>query len=74
MRRTASHCQSTVRFAAGGVRLRSGFILARPVDPKLTFWLASIAGLAALNIGLWIWIAHSASHIGHAIEESLCAC
>jgi hypothetical protein len=43
------------------VRLRSASILVKPIDPKLTFWLTSIAGLAAINIGLWIWIARSAS-------------
>jgi hypothetical protein len=41
------------------VHLRPGFI-AKPIDPKLTFWLGSIAALAAFNIGLWIWIARSA--------------
>ena len=43
------------------MRLRSGFILAQPVHPKLTLWLGSIAALAAFNVGLWIWIARSAS-------------
>ncbi len=42
-------------------RLRPGYKLAWPLDPKLTFWLASLAVLAAVNVGLWIWMARSAS-------------
>ena len=32
-----------------------------PIDRKLTLWLGSLAALAAFNLGLWIWIARSAS-------------
>lgn len=39
--------------------LRSSFILSSRVDPRLTLWLTSLAGLAALNIGLWIAIART---------------
>jgi len=30
-----------------------------PLDRRLTLWLGSLAALAALNVGLWIWIARS---------------
>jgi hypothetical protein len=40
---------------------RSGFTRARPIDRRLTLWLGSLAALAALNVGLWLWIAGSAS-------------
>ena len=43
------------------VHLRSGFILPRPADPKLTVWLVSLAALAAFNVGAWIWIARYTS-------------
>ena len=43
------------------VRLRSGFTLLRALDPRLTLWLASLAAMSAFNIGLWIWIARSAT-------------
>src|SRR5262245_13018105 len=43
------------------MRLRPGFILVRPFDPRLSLWLASLAALAALNVALWIWIARSVS-------------
>jgi hypothetical protein len=43
------------------VRLRSGFILVWPTDRKLSLWLGSLVALAALNFGLWIWIARSVS-------------
>jgi hypothetical protein len=43
------------------VGLRSGFTRARPIDRRLTLWLGSLAALAALNVGLWLWIARSAS-------------
>ena len=36
-------------------------MLARPIHWKLTLWLRSLVALAAFNVGLWIWIAHSAS-------------
>jgi hypothetical protein len=36
------------------VRLRSGFNLAQPIDPKLTLWAGSLVALAAFNVGLWI--------------------
>ena len=41
--------------------LRSSFIPAKPIDRRLAFWLGSLAALAAFNIGLWIWMARSAS-------------
>ena len=34
---------------------------AKPIDWKLRFWLGALAVLAALNVGLWVWIARSAS-------------
>ena len=43
------------------MRLPSGFILTRPLDWKLTLWLGSLAALAAFNVGLWIWIARTAT-------------
>lgn len=43
------------------MRSRSCLILPRPVDPRLGAWLGSLAALAALNVGIWIWIARSAS-------------
>jgi len=43
------------------VRLHPRLILARQVDRNLTLWLGTLAALTALNIGLWIWIARSAS-------------
>jgi hypothetical protein len=42
------------------VRLRPGFTLVR-LDRRLSLWLASLAVLAAFNVGLWIWIARSVS-------------
>jgi hypothetical protein len=43
------------------VTLRYGFISGWPLDRKLTLWLGFLAVLTAFNIGLWIWIARSAS-------------
>jgi hypothetical protein len=43
------------------VYLRSGNILAKSIDQKLTLWLGSLAALAAFNVGLWFWVARSAS-------------
>ena len=43
------------------VRLRSRFILTRQYDQRLVIWLGSLVALAALNVGLWIWIARSTS-------------
>jgi hypothetical protein len=43
------------------VRLRSGFITTEPIEPKVTLWISSLAALTAVNVGLWIWIASSAS-------------
>jgi hypothetical protein len=48
-------------FVMAIVHLPSGFILARPVARKLTLWLSSLAALATVYVGLWIWIARSAS-------------
>jgi hypothetical protein len=42
------------------VRLHSSYMIARPLDRKLTLWLCSLATLAAFNVGLWIWVARSA--------------
>ena len=39
---------------AGGAPIKS-------IEPKLILWLSSLAALAAFNVGLWIWIARSAS-------------
>ena len=39
--------------------LRSGFVSVRAIDPRVTAWIGSLAALAALNTGLWIWLAHS---------------
>src|SRR5262245_26605902 len=35
--------------------------VAEPIDQKVRLWLGSLAALAAFNVGLWIWIARSAS-------------
>jgi len=43
------------------VRLHSRFIRVRSIDQKVTLWIGSLGALAALNLGLWIWIARSAS-------------
>jgi hypothetical protein len=42
-------------------RIRPGYTRAWPLDRKLSLWLASLAALTALNIGLWIALARSAS-------------
>jgi hypothetical protein len=39
------------------VPLRSVFISAHLLDRRLTLWLGALAALAALNVGLWVWIA-----------------
>ena len=39
---------------------RSVDVLDRPLDPRTTAWLGSLAVLAALNVALWILIARSA--------------
>lgn len=31
------------------------------MDPRLTVWVASLAVLAAVNVGLWLWMANSVS-------------
>ena len=36
-------------------------MIARPIERKVTLWLCSLAALTAFNVGLWIWIARSAS-------------
>ena len=41
--------------------LRSVHMPAWPLDRKLTLWLGSLAALAAVNVGLWIWMSRSAS-------------
>jgi hypothetical protein len=43
------------------VRLHPRLVLVQQIDRNLTLWLGTLAALAALNIGLWIWIARSAS-------------
>jgi hypothetical protein len=45
------------------MRLRSGITFERPLDGRLTVWLGSLLALAAFNVGLWLWIARSASPI-----------
>jgi hypothetical protein len=42
------------------VRLRSGFIVAKPIDHRLILWLGSLLALAAGNVALWVWIARFA--------------
>jgi hypothetical protein len=42
------------------VRLRSGFIVAKPIDHRLMLWLGALLALAAFNVALWIWLARSA--------------
>ena len=32
-----------------------------PIDRRLTVWLGSLAALAVFNVGLWLWMARSAS-------------
>jgi hypothetical protein len=34
---------------------------AHGMDPRLTAWVVSLCGLATLNVGLWVWVASSAS-------------
>ena len=46
-------------------------MLARQSDWRLTLWLGSLAALAALNVGLWIWIARFASPGTHYAETQL---
>jgi hypothetical protein len=36
-------------------------MIAWPFDRRLTLWLSSLGALTAFNVGLWIWIARSAS-------------
>ncbi len=43
------------------MHLRPGVALVRPIDRRLSLWLGSLAALAAFNVGLWIWMARSAS-------------
>jgi hypothetical protein len=43
------------------VRLRSCYGLAWPIDRRLRVWLGSLAALAVVNVGLWIWMARSGS-------------
>jgi hypothetical protein len=33
----------------------------RPLHPKLTLWLGSLAALAAVNAGVWVWLAQAGS-------------
>jgi hypothetical protein len=46
-------------------------MLAKPPDRRLTLWLGSLAALTALNVGLWIWIARSASPRTPYVETQL---
>ena len=39
--------------------LRTCLTLRSPIDRRLTIWLASLAGLAAFNVGLWVWLVRS---------------
>jgi hypothetical protein len=41
--------------------LRYRLVKTCPIDRRLALWLGSLAALAAFNVGLWIWIARSAS-------------
>jgi hypothetical protein len=43
------------------VGLQAGYVAAAPLHPKLKLWLWSLAALAALNLGLWIWLASTPS-------------
>jgi hypothetical protein len=43
------------------VGLHAGIIQATSINQKLALWLRLLAALAAFNVGLWIWIARSAS-------------
>ena len=45
--------------------------IARRPHWKLTLWLGSLAALTAFNIGLWIWIARSASPRTPYVETQL---
>ena len=47
--RTVDACSSHVVTA----RLRPGYAWVWPLDRKLTLWLASLAALTALNVGLY---------------------
>jgi hypothetical protein len=51
--------------------LRTCFTEGWPPGRKLTLWLGSLAGLAAFNVGLWIWIARSAAPRTHYAEVQL---
>ena len=53
------------------MHLRSGRSLARTPDLRLTVWLGSLAALTAFNVGLWIWIAGSASPRTPYVETQL---
>jgi hypothetical protein len=45
--------------------------LARTPDWRLNIWLASLGALTAFNVGLWIWIAQSASPRTPYVETQL---
>jgi hypothetical protein len=53
------------------VHLRPVFSLTSPLDRTVTLWLGSLAALTAFNIGLWIWIARSASPRTPYVETQL---
>jgi hypothetical protein len=53
------------------VSLHSGFVSDWPLDRKLTAWLGFLASLTVFNIGLWIWIARSASVRTPYVETQL---
>lgn len=42
----------------------------KPIDRRLALWLGSLAALAVLNTGLWVWIARSAARTRY-IETQL---
>ncbi len=51
--------------------LPDGLIESWPLERKLTLWLGSLASLALLNAGLWIWIARSAAPHTHYADIQL---
>lgn len=53
------------------VSLRSGRISSGPTDRKLTLWIGFLAVLAALNVGLWIWIGVAAPRTTYAEGQLL---
>jgi hypothetical protein len=44
---------------------------AKSIDRRLGLWIGSLAALAALNAGLWVWIARSASRTAYVETQLL---